>query len=391
MSHRFALRQPRRQRAFTIVEMLVVISIIAVLAALLLPAVQAAREAARRMQCANNLKNLCLAMQQFESSKGHLPASRTFLPMPRSDYRPPDSWQTSGHYVSWVHQLFTYIEKDDWRLDLENKLMADSNPKGSGSYSSVVPGIKGRLKIVICPSDRIDSGDKKDIMISYGSNGGLPDNWDPSNSSSSGDIVTNGLDWPQNGVLDARFDLKYANNPQTPRPRVHTKPSIGVIADGTSNTILLGENSDLDVWNATETEMDVCIVWQDGLGAGEGQTLNKVPKDPNTGNDVSLSSLGATISQLVTSGKKDLAEAFARPSSQHPTGYHLAFCDGHTKFASETMDYLVYAKLMTSNGKKFKQAGVDTPPLPKPPPTMQNATQIQKVQLLQQQPVDDLD
>src|SRR5438128_1859621 len=74
-----SLRWQARRRAFTLVEMLVVISIIAVLAALLLPYVNMAREAGRRASCSNNLRNLGLAAQQFDSAKGYYPASRTFL------------------------------------------------------------------------------------------------------------------------------------------------------------------------------------------------------------------------------------------------------------------------------------------------------------------------
>lgn len=359
MSHRFGFGQPRRQRAFTIVEMLVVISIIAVLAALLLPAVQAAREAARRMQCANNLRNLCIATQQFESSKGHLPASRTFLPMPKSEYLPPSNWQTAtGHYVSWLHQLFPYIEKDDWRLMLENNLLLDGSPKGSGSYAGTpVMSLQGRLKLVICPSDRIDGN--KDLMISYACNGGLPDE-----TSNAQNYNAYGFDWPANGALDIRFPGATA---PTPLPRIHPKPSLGQIAgfDGLSNTILFGENSDLNQWNDVRTEFDVCIVWQDDVGSfgsnAYAQTLNK----------------GATTVAIGTLPAAE-AQQYARPSSQHPTGFHIAFCDAHTKFASETMDYRVYMQIMTSNGKKYKQAGLNT----------SNTMVLQQVQL---QPLSDLD
>ena len=70
MDHPVAHRQPGRPRGFTLIELLVVIAIIAVLIALLLPAVQAAREAARRAQCVNNLKQIGLALHNYESSHG---------------------------------------------------------------------------------------------------------------------------------------------------------------------------------------------------------------------------------------------------------------------------------------------------------------------------------
>jgi prepilin-type N-terminal cleavage/methylation domain-containing protein len=86
----------RRQRAFTLVELLVVIAIIGVLVALLLPAVQAAREAARRTQCLNNLKQIGLAIQNYHGVRNEIPPSR--LPC---------------HHGTWAALLWPYLEQSN--------------------------------------------------------------------------------------------------------------------------------------------------------------------------------------------------------------------------------------------------------------------------------------
>lgn len=90
------LIETRRRRGFTLVELLVVIAIIGVLVALLLPAVQAAREAARRTQCLNNVKNLSLGALTYESGKGKLPFARKF-----------DTWDT----YTWTQAILPGIEQ----------------------------------------------------------------------------------------------------------------------------------------------------------------------------------------------------------------------------------------------------------------------------------------
>ena len=89
----------RRPAAFTLVELLVVIAIIGILVALLLPAVQAAREAARRTQCANNLKQIGLALQNYESTYRVFPPSLT-LPASRIG----DSWSAQARILPFLEQ-----------------------------------------------------------------------------------------------------------------------------------------------------------------------------------------------------------------------------------------------------------------------------------------------
>src|SRR5438034_11180231 len=113
MSRAFPSRLSRC-RAFTLVEMLVVIGIIGALAALLLVALGPAIGSARRMSCSNNLRQLALAIEQFDHANGCYPASRTFLN--DASYKTaghlPANWNTGSartQTLSWVHEIMPYI------------------------------------------------------------------------------------------------------------------------------------------------------------------------------------------------------------------------------------------------------------------------------------------
>lgn len=341
-------------RAFTLVEMLIVIAIIAVLAALLLPAVNMAREAARRAQCSNNMKNLALAIQQFEMAKGNYPASRTFWNDPRykaTSY--PTSWTISTApqvTLTWVHEIMPYFEKSDMRNLVETNLRNGVN----------VQQVAAKLAIVLCPSDELDDSTSPNpsltgtplpySQLSYGVNTGVADN--VSVTTAIGAQI--GYDWPQNGVFDNR--LKGSADTQKTY-----KTTLGDVTagDGASNTILIVENSDLEEWNYAPTEIHVGVVWDDYYYNGINQLLNKYPPPPS---GMPANTKPSSLANLYSQGNNAWLP-YARPLSQHPTGFMVTFCDGRTKFVSESISFETYARLMTSNGKKYQPAGM---PLPLP-------------------------
>jgi type II secretory pathway pseudopilin PulG len=330
--------------------MLVVISIIAVLAALLLPAVQAARETARRMFCGNNMKQIALAIQGFEASKEHLPPSRSFPSLNAKLYPPinrPPTWnayvdpQPVNHTVTWVYHILPEIERQDLR-DTIDEVFSDptvtKSARSRGQEGYLWNYVGGTIKVLLCPSDEADDNGQSEgyqSQISYAVNGGLPDN----TNISAQDAARFGFDWPQNGLLMNRMK---GNND------VHKiyQMRLSDIKDGSSNTILLGENSDSEEWNYAPTEYNACIVWDDAYDETDPiQILNRnrgnVPKPGNF---------------LGMAGSRN-AVSYARPLSGHPTGFVLAFCDGRTEFVHEGMDYRVYMLLMTSHGAKYLRAG----------------------------------
>ena len=132
---RSCLSARKAARAFTLIELLVVIAIIGILIGLLLPAVQKVREAAARMQCANNLHQLALAVHDFHGIRGSFPPDNIY------------SYDPTGPNWSWLANLLPYVEQGN----LYNQANIGGNPPNNINQS--LPQIATRVKLFLCPSD----------------------------------------------------------------------------------------------------------------------------------------------------------------------------------------------------------------------------------------------
>ena len=150
---RSRVTNPGRLLGFTLIELLVVIAIIAILIGLLLPAVQKVREAAARMQCQNNLKQIGLAIHNFHDTHNFLPSAGS------SDGRPLSGgpWPNAGEGTNWAVYLMPYIEQDNiWNKQTfrgDAGWTDNQNQPGSSAVNNVTLSAGIVLKMYRCPSD----------------------------------------------------------------------------------------------------------------------------------------------------------------------------------------------------------------------------------------------
>ncbi|MSR57926.1 MAG: DUF1559 domain-containing protein [Planctomycetaceae bacterium] len=341
-----AIRPIRRSArcGFTLVELLVAISIIAILMALILPAVMSARAASRRTQCQNNLRNIGLAMTNVAESARRFPASGNWGHHTQNDYNP---------YHSWVVDLLPWVDRQDvfnkWNFD-QSSLGADNQALGNL-----------HVAVLTCPSDitLLGRGDLSYVVnggfgftIAYNGVGNCPVNAESQPIDFNGNGVICPADQKQDGTpLDQQLFFQtgmfFAQNWRpTPAARFHT---FNDIQDGLSQTILLTENvrTGADRF-APGINWASPVAFRTSFFLLSAVCLDNACTAGNV--DYAHANQGR---QAINAGLEQAEGEAPWPSSYHTGGVFVVFGDGHVKFLSQNVAGAVYAALVSPQGGRI--------------------------------------
>ena len=352
---------PRRQTpidkrgGYTVIELLVSIAVISILIALLLPAVQSARAAARRTQCKNNLRNIGLALVQVAETQGRFPAS--------GNYGWNASTSSGQNHHTWVLDVLPYLEQasisDRWDKD-----RPITDPQNEPLMHSHVP-------VLTCPDDISVTGDGD---LTYVVNGGIgftvryhngvrdcpvDQDWKPLDLNGNGFACSSSNPNADGYPTDkdhfwkmGMFFLETWGDWEITR-RHHR---FGSVTDGLSNTILASENvrAGRDPSKANQT-------WANPNPYGHSFYIGNPCEnaDCSPGNvDYNRSNAGK---HAINSGLASPEGSSPVPNAFHPGGVHMAFGDGRVQFISETISGPVYAALASPQGGRLSRTPLAQP------------------------------
>jgi prepilin-type N-terminal cleavage/methylation domain-containing protein/prepilin-type processing-associated H-X9-DG protein len=308
----------RSRKAFTLVELLVVIAIIGIIMSMLLPAIQAARHSAWKLQCSNKLKQLAIATKGHEASKGRLPGAMEVV---------------GGKRASWVVPLFPYVGEqqlnDRWTDPTVTQATANTH----------------YIKLFICTArpglDTSVASNSYIANIGFGPRGSDPSPFGPAATATA---PTSSYDyWVARRKANDPFVDRYtarANGWKIAKTLITVSSTD--FRDGTSNTILFSENLAAGQWHVTG--LPTGMVW---LYANE----SGVPVNSGYETQAVLAPSAVPAVARINGNKMTLASVtapeHARPSSMHSGGVNVAFADGSVHFLNEKIVYHVYQSLLT--------------------------------------------
>ena len=332
-----------QRRGFTLIELLVSISIIALLMSLILPAINNAREAARRTECANHLRNLGVAMTGWATARDRYPLAAYW-------YRPPGGGAAEPNH-NWVVELLPWIDRKDL-ADRWDKHQRQNDPANAALAAL-------HVKLLVCPSDLTADGGGD---LSYVLNGGIGFSMrvgtvhdcpvtpfgTPIDLNGNGQTcVPNDSDdgSPSDRQILSMLGMFFPGNWDTPNgvDRFH-RP--GTVTDGLSNTLMLTENvrTGFDPYNtsagwATADANRTSVYFSHRVCLAERCAAASVDyARANRGN------------HRINSGKLQAEGEAPWPSSYHPQGVNIILGDGSLRFLSEEIDGKVYANLFSTKG-----------------------------------------
>lgn len=304
----------RTNQAFTLVELLVVIAIIGVLVALLLPAVQAAREAARRMQCSNNVKQLVLAMHTYHDQYKSFPLGHQYI----GHHDGNVNNNRGGSGFGWGYSLLPFLEQ---------QALADrfDDSKTIGQAPNLVL-MQTPLDTFACPSDtkpekRRDGAIPDSATSSYQGAGTSYNGW-------AGNRANRGTNmYRYNGLFE----------------RSNRRPTrMRDIQDGTSNTLAVCE---------TKWEMD-----------GNRRNRSRIYGASDRRNGARGASNALMVNgqwAMNWTRREGNPNPHRTASSNHPGGAMFGFCDGSTRFIDETIEHTASRWINNANAYKQSVAGAD--------------------------------
>ena len=307
-----------RRRAFTLVELLVVIAIIGVLVALLLPAVQAAREAARRTQCMNHLKQMGLALQNHNSARGEYPTGGT---EPWHDQGAAEGQYSKGY--GWMVQILSYVENETLRNI--------SKGYGAGDVARDLEVRKTPVSMYFCPSRRQNIVRVVPASAEDCSKGcALNDYASATPANILNAAFPNHVPWFWHGVdhIDLGIVLGKKEYLGVITRTVASEPCQDKnITDGLSNTMVIGEKRVfIDRYEIGDASDD--IGWTDGWDPDIVRYTGYLP--------------GPDIVEPPTVNTTPFRYHFG---SAHPTGFNVVFADGHVTMLNYEIDLVTFNAL----------------------------------------------
>jgi prepilin-type N-terminal cleavage/methylation domain-containing protein/prepilin-type processing-associated H-X9-DG protein len=325
----------RKRSAFTLVELLVVIAIIGILVALLLPAIQSAREAARRTQCLNQIKQLTLALQNYHDSKGGFPPGVKNDPV---DNKPLEFFTFPR--APWMMFIFPYMEEGSLFSAIKMKDVSGGCAGGVWLADENKPVAGTSIAMLLCPTDG-----EGDLFHHHPGCGGL---------AARGNYAGFFGNVNMGGVLD------YARNPNIPSVsapnhapaafQMNRPVKISTISDGTSHTMIVGEI--LKGVTGDDNEYRG-VFWYDHVGTSQILTAT----GPNSTTPDALYPLWCTgklhlprLNLPCKLGNPDGTSHMAASRSRHPGGVQVGMADGSARFVPETIDLAVWQAMGSIKG-----------------------------------------